>query len=27
MLVKSIRTVCRELYWEKRVSVGLSSYG
>jgi len=27
MLVKSARTVSRELYWEKRVYIGLTSYG
>jgi len=27
MLVKSARTVSRELYWEKRVYVGHISYG
>jgi len=27
MLVKSARTVSRELYWEKRVYMGLASYG
>jgi len=27
MLVKSARTVSRELYWEKRVYIGLISYG
>jgi len=27
MLVKSARTVSRELYWEKRVFIGLTSYG
>jgi len=27
MLVKSARTVSRELYWEKRVYTGLTSYG
>jgi len=26
MLVKSARTVFRELYWEKRVYIGLTSY-
>jgi len=27
MLVKSVRTVSRELYWKKRVCIGLTSYG
>jgi len=27
MLVKSTRTVSCELYWEKRVYIGLTSYG
>jgi len=27
MLVKSVRTVSLELYWEKRVYIGLTSYG
>jgi len=27
MLVKSARTVSRELYREKRVNIGLTSYG
>jgi len=27
MSVKSARTVSRELYWEKRVDIGLTSYG
>jgi len=27
MLVKSARTVSRELYWEKRVYIALTSYG
>jgi len=27
MLVRSARTVSRELYWEKRVYIGLTSYG
>jgi len=27
MLVKSARTVSRELYWEKSVYIGLTSYG
>jgi len=27
MLLKSARTVSGELYWEKRVHIGLTSYG
>jgi len=27
VLVKSARTFSRELYWEKRVDIGLTSYG